>query len=242
MLYSSFRRVKISKTIIFVLLLTFWLYSTTISQAVVTADWGDVVDVHYFRFTNPDYTGVAEDNEIDYIYLAQGSNVPADIKALFPDASAGYFSEFKAGIIGLAIDESKQFTAIEQGTAYYFEVTLLRIQYDAVVDDPTSTEETTTTTTTTEENDPLGDLGNLVLFGSGGVIIAGSILTWAVVTSRRRGRALSSDVTSASRREESIKHSKTKLKELRELAESRGTESPDKSAEETSDIKFRRRR
>ncbi len=241
MLYSSFRKANVAKTIIFVFLLIFWANTAEPANAAITADWGDVVDVHYFRYTNADYTGIAEDNNIEYIYLSEGSSVPPDVAALFPQASAGYFGGFKEGIVGLRVDESRKFSAVESGTTYYFEVTLLQIRYDAVVEGSTS-EDDTETTTTTANKDPLGDLGTLVLFGGGGVIIAGGLLSWAVVSSRRRGKALSSESSSVSRRERSIKESKTKLKELRELAESRGSELKEEESTESKDIKFRRRR
>ncbi|MHA1996071.1 MAG: hypothetical protein ACW97Z_16160 [Candidatus Hodarchaeales archaeon] len=240
MLYSSFKQVKVAKTTIFVLLLTFWVYTAESSTVAVTADWGDVVDVHYFRFNNQDYTGVAEDNEINDIYLTQGSTVPPDILALYPQASADFFTEFKAGIVGIAVGESKQFTALEGVTNYYFEVTVLTIKYDASGGDSETT--TTSTTTTTTTNSPFDDIGNIIIFGGGGTIIAGGLLSWAIVSSRRRGRALSSESSSASRRERSIKESKTKLKELRELAESRISDGSKTESEDSTDVKFRRRR
>ncbi len=239
MLYSSFRRSNVLKTVIFVFLLTFLVYPTEPADAAITANWGDVVDVHYFRYNNPDYSGVAEDNNIEYIYLSAGSTVPANILALFPDASAGYFSDFKSGIIGLAVDGTNRFTALESGTYYYFDVTLLTIRYDAVVEGSTSS--TTTTTTTNSINDPLGGLGNIILFGGGGAIIAGGLLSWAII-SYRRNQVLSTETSTISRRQESIKQSKTKLKELRELAEARGSDSVEKKTVNSSDIKFRRRK
>ncbi|MCK4847950.1 MAG: hypothetical protein KAT16_02885 [Candidatus Heimdallarchaeota archaeon] len=239
MLYSRPKHLNLSKIVIIIGLLSFWGFTVASTNAVVTADWGDVVDVHYFRYTNPDYTGIAEDNEITHIYLSQDSTVPADVAALFPDTgiSAAYFSDFKTGIIGLSLNEQNQFTALEGGQYYYFLVTLLRIRYDAIIDGSTTTTTTTTTTTSVTKN-PLDDL---ILFGGGGTIIAGGILLWAFVSSRRRDQAINRDSTSVSRQEKSIKQKKTKLKELRELAESRdpstGVEEPAKS-----DVKFRRRR
>ena len=239
MLYSSFRRSNVLKTVIFVFLLTFWVYPAEPADAVITANWGDVVDVHYFRYNNPDYTGVEEDNNIEYIYLSEGSTVPANILALFPDASAGYFSDFKSGIIGLAVDGTNRFTALQDGIYYYFDVTLLTIRYDDVIEGSTTSEGTSTTTTV--DNDPLGGLGNIILFGGGGAIIAGGLISWAII-SYRRNQVLSTETSNVSRRQETIKQSKTKLKELRELAEARGSDSVEKEPVNSSDIKFRRRR
>jgi len=240
MLYPSFKKVSVAKKIAFVLLLTFGGYTTEATTTAVTADWGDVVDVHYFRYNNPDYTGIAEDNEIYDIYLTQGSTVPSEILAVYPNANAGFFGEFKAGIVGIAVGESKQFTALEGGTDYYFEVTVLTIKYDASGGD-SETSSTTTTTTTTQDN-PFADFGNIIIFGGGGTIVAVGFLSWAIVSSRRRDRALSSDSSSVSRREKSIKESKTKLKELRELAESRTSDGSKTESEDSPDVKFRRRR
>lgn len=239
MSYSSFRKVNLAITIIFVILLTFWVYTTEAADMNVTAGWGDVVDVHYYRYTNPDYTGIAEDNNIEYIYLSGESSVPADLLALFPDASASYFSDFKSGIIGLSEGDTNRFTALESGTYYYFDVTLLTIRYDAVVEGSTTSGDTTTTTA---YDDPLGGLGNLILFGGGGTIITGGLLSWVIISSRRRSQILSSETNNTSRREEEIKQSKTKLKELRELTESRETELIEKQPKDSSNIKFRRRR
>lgn len=239
MLYPSFRLSNVFKTVIFVFLLTSWVYPVESSDMAVTANWGDVVDVHYYRYNNPDYTGVAEDNNIEYIYLSTGSTVPANILALFPGASAGYFSDFKSGIIGLSEGETNRFSALESGTYYYFDVTLLTIRHDAVVEEPTSS--TTTSTITTTKNDPLGGLGNIILFGGAGAIIAVGFLSWAII-SYRRNQVLSAETTDISRRQDTIKQSKIKLKELREIVEARGSDSVEKEPVNSSDIKFRRRK
>ncbi|PWI48959.1 hypothetical protein CEE45_04310 [Candidatus Heimdallarchaeota archaeon B3_Heim] len=240
MLYSSFKRRSLTKTAVFVLLLTFWINTAELASATVTADWGDVVDVHYLRFEYSDYTEIVENNSFDYVYLAQDSVVPPDVAALYPEAEAAFFLGFKEGIIGLSVNEKKKFTALEQGTNYYFEVTLLSIRYDASGGESDTT--TTTTTTTTTASNPFADIGNILIFGGGGTIVAVGLLSWAIVSSRRRTKALGSDSTSISRREKSIKQRKTELKELRELAESRGSDSPETKPEESTDVKFRRRR
>ncbi len=240
MLYSSFRRSNVLKTVIFVFLLTFLIYPAEPVDAAITANWGDLVEVHYLLFTNPNYTGTPEENNtLDNVYLTTGSTVPDEVTDLFPSASANWFPEFKSGIIGIAVGGSKRFSAYGNEATNYFEVTLLEILYDAVVEGSTSS--TTTTTTTNSINDPLGGLGNIILFGGGGAIIAGGLISWAII-SYRRNQVLSTETSSVSRRQKSIKKSKTKLKELRELAEARGSDSVEKKPVNSSDIKFRRRK
>ncbi len=242
--YSSFKLTYMVKWVVFVLLFCFWINTTSNINAATIADWGDVVDVHYKRYETADYsTPPVEDQPINSVYLTTGSTVPANILALFPDANAGLVLTFKEGIVGATVNVEKQFTAVNaygDGVDLYFRVTVLEILYDASGGDSETT--TTSTTTTTTTNNPFDDVGNIIIFGGGGTIIAGGLLSWAIVSSRRRGRALSSESSSASRRERSIKESKTKLKELRELAESRISDGSKTESEDSTDIKFRRRR
>lgn len=235
---SSYKDKKQIKIVITVILISLWVTSIFSGRAVLTADWGDVVDVHYLRFENPDYSGQpVEDDSLPFIYLSTGQTVPSEILALYPEALATYFLEFKAGIIGLSVDEEKYFTANQQGSNYYFRVTLLKIWFDAVPGQTAST----TTTTSNNQNTPLEEIDSILILGGGAAIIISGLLFWASTTQKRRQQALGQDSTSSSRRERSIKQKKAQLKELRELVEKR--ETTDKSQEPTQpDVKFRRRR
>ena len=237
MLHSHHKNTILVRIPLLVFLISFWVITLNTSHAAATADWGDVVDVHYFRYTNPDYTGIAEDNEITHIYLSQGSTVPADVVALFPGTgiSAAYFSDFKAGIIGLSLNGQNQFTAQEGSQYYYFLVRLLSIRYDAdAVIDGSTTSSTTTST-------PAQTVDTLFLIGVGVIIVVGIVFYTAVRGNQQRKRALSEESSSTSRRERSISEKKIKLKELRELAE---LHDPSVDVEEPTkpDVKFRRRR
>ena len=121
-------------------------------KAEVNADWGDIVDVHYLRFTYSNYTEVVEDNNLSSIYLSTGSSVPTEILAKFPEANADYILSFKEGIIGLGVNEKRNFTSVNPygtGEDFYFAVTLNAIQYDASAEVETTTDKNDTTTTTT---------------------------------------------------------------------------------------------
>ena len=105
---SSYKDKKQIKIVITVILISLWVTSIFSGRAVLTAGWGDVVDVHYLRFENPDYSGQpVEDGPLSFIYLSTGQTVPSEILALYPRASTGYFSEFKEGIIGISVNEGK---------------------------------------------------------------------------------------------------------------------------------------
>ncbi|MHA1976939.1 MAG: hypothetical protein ACW98F_18340 [Candidatus Hodarchaeales archaeon] len=240
---SSFKPTYTVKWAVFVLLFSFWINTTIVTNAATTAGWGDVVDVHYLRYATSDYSGTpAEDNVLESVYLSIESTVPPEIIAVVPDANAGFVTTFKEGIVGATVNVEKQFVAVNaygDGVDLYFVVTVLEILYDASGGDPDTSVDTSSTPS---DNNPFKDIGNVIIFGGGGGIIVVGLLSWAVMSSRRRGQILSSSNTSVSRREESIKQSKTKLKELRELAESRGSDLPEKESEESTDVKFRRRR
>jgi hypothetical protein len=237
---SYHKHLYLSKIVILLVLTNFWCVSTTSTKAATTADWGDVVDIHYYRYTNAQYSGTpAEDNTLDYVYLTTGQDVPPEIETLFPDANAGLILGFKEGIIGLAENQDRKFQTddVYDGEGYlYFHITLVKIWYDASGETPSST---TTTTTTTRRNP--GGLDTLAILGGGAVIVLTSVLIWGYITQNRRRRALSGDSSSVSTREQSLKQKKTQLKELRELADSRRISDASKD-DSTTERKFRRRR
>ena len=240
MLYSHVKQLNLPKIAIILVLLSFWGITTTSTSAAVTADWGDVVDITYQRYDSAQYIDPpAENNPIYYVYITTGQDVPGNILALFPDANAGLILGFKEGIIGLAENQVTEFQTedVYDGEGYlYFRITLDKIWYDASggeASDPTST------TTTTRRN-PTG-LDTLTIIGGGLGIITISVLFWGFSNQRRRQKVLGQDSTSDVRREKSIKHKKTQLKELRELAESHSSDIDTKEPSKT-DVKFRRRR
>ncbi|MHA2096409.1 MAG: hypothetical protein ACW98F_17460, partial [Candidatus Hodarchaeales archaeon] len=125
---------KAAKTILLIWITVYLTLSPQPVNAEVTADWGDIVDVYYLRFSNSNYTEIAEENNLFYVYLSPTSTVPTHLRTLFPEASAGYIQSFKEGIVGLSVNEERQFTSINpygDGKDFYFQVKLLKIHYDA---------------------------------------------------------------------------------------------------------------
>jgi branched-chain amino acid transport system substrate-binding protein len=139
--------------------------TTTTTNGVITANWGDVVDVVYWLYTDPGHNNAMEGQEnilLDYMYLKQVETepVPQHILDLFPDnvieLQTGYIQPFIDALIGIEENGEKDFVILEEDTPYnngdlYYHVKLTRIRYDAVVEEtsyPTSITTTTTTTTT----------------------------------------------------------------------------------------------
>ncbi len=241
MLYFHIKRLNFPKIVLLLVLLSFWGSNVPSTNAVITANWGDVVDITYQRYDTAQYIDPpAEDNPIYYVYLTTGQEVPSNILALFPDANAGLILGFKEGIIGLAENQVTEFQTedVYDGEGYlYFRITLDKIWYDASggeTSDPTST-----TTTTTRRNP--GGIDTLAIIGGGVVIITASVLFWGFSNQRRRQKALNQESTSTISQERIIIQKKTKLKELRKLAESHTPDSDVKEPDETG-VKFRRRR
>lgn len=239
MLYSQFKWFNLSKFVLIIVFLGFLSSTTVTTDAVAKADWGDVVDVIYQRYDTADYQDPpAENGPINYIYLTTDQEVPRDILAMYPSASAGLILGFKNGIIGLVENQEKEFRTedVYDGEGWlYFRVTLTKIWYDASSDDGS-----TTSLTTTTSRSPVG-IDYLAVLGGGIVIISVSMLFWGYSNQKRRQKILDQDNVSEIHRKQAIKQKKTRLKELRELTESHSPsselEKPDKS-----NVTFKRRR
>jgi hypothetical protein len=251
MLYSHVKQHHLSKIAIMFVLLSFWGINTPLANAAAKANYGDVVDVIYWLYRDAAHTnpvGVYPNEQLNvplpFVYLKQveTESVPQHVLDFFPDnvteLQQGYIQPFLDALIGIEENGEKDFMILEENTPYgdgdlYYHVWLLQIRYDAFVG------ETSETTTTTRRNS--GELDTLTIIGGGLGIITVSILFWGFSNQRRRQKVLDQDSTSSVRQEKSIKHKKTKLKELRELAESHSSdvdvEEPSKTA-----VKFRRRR
>jgi FKBP-type peptidyl-prolyl cis-trans isomerase 2 len=220
--------------------MSLWGISIGNVYAAQTADWGDVVDVEYSLYTDAEHTqaNFVESNELIHIYL--GTNVPAEVKNLIPDASGSYLAGFKAGIVGLRIGQEKDIKIDAEdgyssgqlaGKDLYFEIILVDIVYDA--------SEYETTTATSETSQVFQDFSTMMIIGGGVAILGGSALFLTVRSSRRMKTAMAEGRTSPAVRESTIKKERTQLKELRELTE---TYSGPEETTEKEKVKFRRRR
>ncbi len=110
-----------------------------------TVEYGDVVDVFYWLYLNPNYSGSSYANgTIKYIYVSQGKTVPPDVQKKYPDAKATYLEDFKTNLVGMKVGETKRFMIPAErgytdpqsgGDLYnkdlYFQVKLLKIVYKA---------------------------------------------------------------------------------------------------------------
>lgn len=236
--------------IILVILGLFTLNSDSVKGAI-TADWGDIVNVRYSLYLDAAHQEPVSgnvDQPINNIYLSTGGTVPTNLEQLYPDTSASYLGEFKAAIVGMEIEQTKQ-VKIDAENAYtddpshqlygkdlYFVITLLTIVYDAILN-PTAT--TATTATTETSTNPIQDYTNIALIGGGIAVVAVGVIAWNFRTSRAVKSALSEKKTSTSIREQSIRKDKDQLKNLREITE---TFSSPKKPEEERKVKFQRRR
>ena len=136
MLYPSFKLSNVFKTVIFVFLLSFLILPVKPADAALTADWGDLVEVYYIHWPNLDHSGSPDEtNTRDNVYLSTGSTIPPEVLAVDPQASTSWYPQFKSGIVGITVGGTKRFTAPSSGE-HSFEVTLIEIRYDAVVDNP----------------------------------------------------------------------------------------------------------
>ncbi|MHA2055855.1 MAG: hypothetical protein ACW99F_19980 [Candidatus Hodarchaeales archaeon] len=251
MLYSHVKQLNLHKIAIILILLSFWGVTTPSANAAVTADYGDVVDVIYWLYRDEAHTnpiGVPPNEQLNiplpFIYLKSTPEepVPQHVLDFFPgnvtELQNGYIQPFLNALIGIEENGEKDFMILEENTPYndgdlYYHVWLLQIRFDAFVG------ETSETTTTTKRNS--GELDTLTIIGGGLGIVTVSILFWGFSNQRRRQKVLEQDSSSTVRREQSIKHKKTQLRELRELAESRTSDTDVKESSKT-DVKFRRRR
>jgi hypothetical protein len=252
MLYSHVKQQYLPKIAIILVLLSFWGISTPFANAAVTTAYGDVVDVVYWLYRDAEHTnpiGVPPNEQLNiplpFVYLKQVETeaVPQHVLDFFPDNNTelqqGYIQPFLDALIGIEENGEKDFMILEENTPYgdgdlYYHVWILQIRYDAFEG------ETSETTTTTRRNP--GELDTLTIIGGGLGIITVSVLFWGFSNQRRRQKVLEQDSTSTERQEKTIKHKKTQLKELRELAESHSSSDVDVEKTSKNDVKFRRRR
>ncbi len=107
-----------------------------------TVEYGDIVNVQYWLYLNPDYSGDPRDNGIlNYVYVSQGTTVPNDVQQKYPDAKATYLEDFKTNLVGMKEGETKRFVIPADrgyndprygdlyGKDLYFQVKLLKIVY-----------------------------------------------------------------------------------------------------------------
>lgn len=227
------------KILILIIIISFW---ASIVKAQITSDWGDVVDVNYSLWEDAAHSIPVSgniDQDLTYIYLSASSTVPENILDMFPQANANYIQKFKEALIGLAVNEQKDFVILKKDHPYedrgdlFYQVKLLKIHYDA------SEEESSGTTSTTTRTSPVNDLFAPIII-IGGVVIAGVLFViFTVRSSQQTQKVLSKERSSSVIRETGIREQKSQLKELRELTESFG-EKPE--APEKGEVKFRRRR
>ncbi len=249
-MYSGDRTVLFPRLVILTIILGLWANNLDMSHAVVTADWGDVVDVRYSLYLDAGHTDPVAGNvgqTLNFIYLSRGNSVPPEVSALYPQANAGLLEKFKEGIVGAQVNGQKDFK-IDAADGYtnpsddlygqdlYFSVELLTILYDASEQITTTTTETTTTTSSLS---PFQDFNTLILIGGFVALLVGGVILWSFRSSLAFKSALSEEKMSSSVRAKSIQKDRTQLKELRELTESMtGSE----VSSEKSEVKFRRRR
>ena len=125
--------------LVFILLFQVWVIEHTARGAEVTANWGDVVNVDFGFTKNGNIVSLDTINSLNHIYLATNEVVPENILTLFPDASASYLFKFKEAIVGMSVEEEKNFT-IASEDAYgdgdlYCNVKLRNIVYDASLEE-----------------------------------------------------------------------------------------------------------
>ncbi|MHA1207249.1 MAG: hypothetical protein ACTSSO_06740 [Candidatus Hodarchaeales archaeon] len=241
MLHSHHKNTILVRIPLLVILISFWVITLNTSNAASTTDWGDVVDVNYSLWRDEEHTiEVAGniDRDLPYIYLSTGSTVPQNVLDIYPNAMATLILAFKEALIGLTENQQKDFK-IDSADAYndgdlYYRIILTKFWYDA-------SDFTFTTEANTTQPNATQTIDTLFLIGVGVIIVVGIVFYTTVSGNQQRKRALSEESSSSSRRERSISEKKTKLKELRELAE---LHSPSVDVEEPTkpDVKFRRRR
>ncbi len=130
-----------SRKIILVVIVLFniWVIGYTARGMEVTANWGDIVNVD-FSFTREENSVHSDTiNSLNNVYLATNDIVPGNILVLYPDASASYLLKFKEAIVGMSVEEEKDFT-IASEDAYgdgdlYCNVKLRTIVYDASLEE-----------------------------------------------------------------------------------------------------------
>ncbi|MFW9854110.1 MAG: hypothetical protein ACFFFG_03590 [Candidatus Thorarchaeota archaeon] len=227
----------------FFLLFCGYLISILLVNAAVTANWGDIVNVRASVYLDAAHTEELEQNinlSITNVYLGRGPQVPPEILESYPDADATYLLKFKEGIIGMEVDETKEFKIDSKDHAYsnlvgkdlYYIVVLLEIVYDGP--DPTST------TTSNGGPPPLPDLTFLLAAGAGISLLAGGLLLRGYRTSQRLESVANDKSQRTEQQEQILKKEQSQLQELRKLAEIHSDAQDESQGKDL--VKFRRRR
>lgn len=223
------------------------LISTLLVNAAITASWGDVVNVRYWLYTDAAHTEEVAGNineVIDHIYLGRGFDTPEEILDLYSDASSSYLEPFKEALIGMEVNQEKNFvidasdhtyTGALDGKDLYYVVILLEIVYDALDDTTTST----TTASNGNTNRP-PDLGFLLAVGAGVSLLVGGFLLRGYRSSQRIESVMSDKTLGTGQQDQILKKEQSQLQELRELTET-FTDPQDKQLKKKP-VKFRRRR
>jgi hypothetical protein len=142
------------------------IYALADTTVGVIADWGDVVNVTYSLWLDPEHTIEVVDNidvDLVYVYLRRNENefVPSEVYKAFPPEAADYlqriyYQQFIDAIIGMRENETKDFMIAAEDIAgdedQYYRIKLLAIVYDAsglTTNITTTTFETASTSITT---------------------------------------------------------------------------------------------
>lgn len=231
------------KIVFIALLFTTLSFNINTASAAITANWGDVVDVNYSLWTDPEHQNPKSGNidvTLNYIYLSYGSEVPPEVSSLYSEANPNYLTKFKEAVIGLEVNEEKEFM-IAKEDAYgnedlYYRIKLYKIWYDA--SGSSAPEESTTTRTNTPI--PFQDYNAIFIIGAAITVVVGGFIIWNFQSSRKTRSIVSKESLGSSMREQTFKKEKDALKEIRELTDSYLTNSD--SSKDQPEMKFRRRR
>jgi hypothetical protein len=121
------------------LVLVFLTFTFVISPVVgviaaAQVQVGDVVNVHYYRWEDPEHTSLAENSDLQ-IYI--GSSVPSELSSAFPKLTQ-VITGLWQGAVGMSVGEEKEFSvppelAYNDGRTLYFKIRILEIVYSFTV-------------------------------------------------------------------------------------------------------------
>ncbi|UCE14806.1 MAG: hypothetical protein JSV04_06390, partial [Candidatus Heimdallarchaeota archaeon] len=100
-----------SRYVLIIVILSLFTLKIDSVEAAETAYWGDIVNVRYSLYLDAAHQEPVSgniDQTINYIYLGTGMNVPPELLELYPEAKAGYLEGFKAGIVGMGVQKTKE--------------------------------------------------------------------------------------------------------------------------------------
>jgi hypothetical protein len=228
-----------------ILLICGCLISTSLTNAAVTADWGDVVIINYSLYLDAarqpqDGLPGNVDVDIENLYLTAGSSPPPRIVEAYPGAELTFLDQFTAAFVGMEVNEEKSFVINStehpygnelEGKDLFYDVVLLAIVYDV-------SEETTTTTDSSPIPPP--DFGFLLAAGAGVSLLVGGVLLRGYRASQRMESAMSDKPVRDRRQDEVLRKERSQLQELRELTET--ISDPQDKPQDKDPAKIRRRR